>query len=554
MLLNIFAMSGIVGVVGDMDDIEYRLAAMLRSQKHRGGEARGFWVSSFAESRLGLAHCGSVVSELEEDVHQPYVDEMLQLVVALDGVIYNFQELRGELQKYYAFETDSSIEVVAKAYKLWGEKFVLHLDGVFALVVYDRSEDMLFLVRDKFGVKPLYYATYQGKLFFASEVRSIFAAGVRRHVSIEQWAGYMLYGSYGKVYSTFWDGVNQLPAGCLMRYNGYSLREDCWYNLRDEIECLVSNYSEDELRAMWAEELKTCVARSMNDVSSCGLRVVGRIESQVLHRIAMNGQQRWKIHAFTGDIDNIGRQPLASPVWVTGVRAIEEMEQMRRWAEEPFDGSETVVRTIMFRYARCNGVRVVCSGVGLDALWQDAWDNNEFRYNRLVPHKLFSPLMLRCAVRPCYEQRFVGDADQMRYLDLCYERIPHILRVFDRSASDAGVSVRMPFLDGRLVALSFALPVVSKRLRRSIFQSYVEQYHHCAIERGESLSLLPMWRSNGMRDWVAEAIDELMRSEVREWFDVRQLSQLRESFCGRSPFDVVLLWKCLSLRCQLGEE
>jgi asparagine synthase (glutamine-hydrolysing) len=125
-----------------------------------------------------------VVSELEEDVRQPYIDEQLQLVVAMDGDIYNFQELRCELQKHYAFATDSSVEVVAKAYKRWGEEFVLHLKGVFALAVYDRNEDVLFMVRDKFGVKPLYYATYQGNLFFASEARSLFAAGLRRHVSI----------------------------------------------------------------------------------------------------------------------------------------------------------------------------------------------------------------------------------------------------------------------------------------------------------------------------------------------------------------------------------
>ena len=554
MLLNIFAMSGIVGVVGDIEDLEYRLAAMLRSQKHRGGIERGFWVSSFAESRLGLAHCGHVVSELEEDVRQPYIDEQLQLVVAMDGDIYNFQELRVELQKHYAFATESSVEVVAKAYKQWGEYFVQRLNGAFALVIYDRREGILFLARDKFGVKPLYYATYQGNLFFASEVRSLFAAGLRRHVSIERWAAYMLYGSYGKAYSTFWDGVSQLPPGCLMRYNGYSLSDSCWYSLREEAEYLASNYREDELLAMLANELRACVARSMNDVSSCGLRVVGRIESQVLHRIAMNGQQRWKIHAFTGDIDNIGRQPLASPVWVTSAHAIDELERMRHWVEEPYDGSETVVRTAMFRYARRNGVRVVCSGIGLDALWQDVWDSSGMWYNRLTPHKLFSPPMLRYAVRPCYDQGFVEDADQLRYLDLCCERIPHILRVFDRSAADAGVSVRVPFLDGRLVALSFALPMVSNRHRRSIFESYVEHHHHCAIERGETFSLLPMWRSGGMREWVAEAMDELVRSEVRDWFDVRQLLRLREAFCGKASFDVVLLWKCLSLSCQLSEE
>ncbi|MBR3950946.1 MAG: hypothetical protein IKJ79_03435 [Bacteroidaceae bacterium] len=547
-------MSGIVGVVGDVDDIEYRLVAMLDSQKHRGGADRGFWVSSFVESRLGMAHCGKVVSEMEEDVRQPYVDEQTRLIVVMDGDIYNYRELRAQLQLYYTFATDSSVEVVSKAYRHWGEDCLLRMEGVFALVVYDRESDILLLARDRFGVKPLYYTTHRGNLFFASEVRSLFAAGVRRCVSTERWAGYMLYGSYGPVYSTFWDNIYQLPAGSLMRYNGYSLSERCWYSLQDEVIELVSGYSVEELQAMLAEEFRRCVGRSMLDVSSCGLRIVGRIESQLLHRIAIHGQHRWKVHTFTGDIESIGRQPLASPIWVTASHALDELERMQYWVEEPFDGSETVVRTVLFRQARRSGMRVVCSGVGLDALWQDVWDNCEHNYSYFVPHKLFSATMTDRAEHPHYEHYFGDESGDLRRLELENERIPHILRVFDRSAAEAGVYVRMPFLDGRLVALSFALPIASNMCRKAIFEKYVEQYHQCAIERSVSRSLLPMWQSGGVREWVAEMLDNLARSEVREWFDVKQLYRMREAFCNNMPCDVALLWKCIALQRQLGEK
>ena len=526
---------------------------MLRSLKHRGGVERGFWVSSFVELRLGLAHCGRVVSELEEDVHQPYVDEQMQVVLAVDGDIYNYRELRTELQAYYTFATDSSVEVVSKAYRRWGEDFVLHLKGVFAIVLYDRKSDVLLLVRDRFGVKPLYYATCRGELFFSSEVRPLFSAGLRRHVSIEAWASYMLYGSYGLPYKTFWDGINQLPAGCMMRYNGYSLSERCWYSLREEVAELVSGYSVQELHDMLAVQLRESVAQSMSDVSSCGLRIVGRVESQLLHRIAMQGQQRWKIHTFTGDIDNIGHQPLASPVWVTAAHAVEELQRMRHWVEEPFDGDETVVRTALFRYAQRSGMRVVCSGVGLDALWQDMWDDVGRGFVNLLPHRLYSPLLLQYAVHPSYTPGFAQEADNLRYLDLSYERIPHMLRVFDRSAADAGVCVRVPFLDSRLVALSFALPLVSSKGRRSIFDNYVERHHHCVIGRSDAMSLLSLWQAGGMREWVADAMSGLAHSEAREWFDVGRLYGLRETFCEGRRVDVVLLWKCLSLWCQLCE-
>ena len=171
-------MSGIAGIVGEIDDIEYRLAAMLRSQSHRGGDNKGFWVSSFVDSQLGLAHCGKTVSETEEDVRQPYVDEATWLVVAMEGEVYNYRELRNELSAHYTFVTDSSVEVISKAYHRWGKDFLLRLNGAFVVVIYDRDNDVLLLARDRFGVKPLYYATQRGSLFFASEVRSLFAAGV----------------------------------------------------------------------------------------------------------------------------------------------------------------------------------------------------------------------------------------------------------------------------------------------------------------------------------------------------------------------------------------
>ena len=546
-------MSGIVGIVGDVEELEYRLAAMLRRQEHRGDHERGFWVSSFVESRLGLAHCGVVVSETEENVRQPYVDEELQLVIVLDGDIYNYRALRETLQPYGRFTTDSSVEVVAKAYRRWGEECFQRLEGVFALVIFDRQSDMLLMARDRYGEKPFYYSTYQGNLYFASEVRSLFAAGVPLSLSSERWAGYMLYSSYGPAYSTFWEEVSQLPAGCLMRYNGYSLSEKCWYSLRDDVLALMANYSVDEMQFMFATELRECVNRSMADVSSCGLRVAGRVESQVLHSIAMQGKQRWKVHTFTGDVDNIGRQPLASPVWVTATHALNELEEMQHWVEEPFDGCETVVRTAMFRYARRNGMRMVCSGVGLDVLWQDVWDNAGIRHNYFHRHPLFSPLLAQIVSRPSYEHYFFNDADNMRYLELFSERLPHMLRFFDRSAAEVGVSVRMPFLDGHLVALSFALPLASKRCRKALFEHYIEAYHQGAVEHIETMSILPLWLSGGFKEWVDDALADLSRSVVREWFDMKQLEALRRAFGENAPIDAVLLWKCLSLQRQLGE-
>ncbi len=550
-------MCGIAGIVGEVDSIEHRLAMMLRAQGHRGRKDRGFWVSSFVDARLGMAHNAALVSETAEHVKQPYVDDETSLVVAVDGDIYNFRELRRILSRYYTFMTDSAVEVVAKAYHRWGEKALLRFEGAFVLAVYDRSSDMLLLARDRFGIKPLYYATQRGNLFFASEVRTLFAAGVRRQISAERWAGYMLYSSYGMPYETFWEGVHQLPAGFLLQYNGYSLCERSWYSLQDEVEALIESRDEERLSGLFLDELERCTDRSLSDISSCGFRVAGRVESQLLHSLAAQGAHVSKIHTFAGVGNYTGREREeweTEPVYLTTEQAIGELERMARWVEEPFDGPESLMRTAIFRHAGHFGTRILCSGVGLDLLWQDEWDRHELRYNYLETPQLFSRGFADLAVHPHYPHPFIDEADNIRYLDLVYERLPHILRFFDKSSVSAGVQVRMPFLNNTLVALSFALPAVSKRCRKELFDSCVESRYATRFCKREDYSPMPLWLSDGMKEWIGDALADLRRSSVRDWFDMGAIEVLWQEFGEGIPTDMALLWKCLSLRQQLHEE
>ena len=289
----------------------------------------------------------------------------------------------------------------------------------------------------------------------------------------------------------------------------------------------------------------------MSDVSSSGLRVGGRVETQALHVIASRGQQVWKVHTFTGDIDSADNTPLATPIWVTAAHAVEELERMNVWVEEPFDGAESLVRTAMFRRINRDGVRVVCSGIGLDVLWQDDWDMSEMHYNYLQQNSLFSPSFVALAERPDYLHRFADEADNLRYLDLYYERIPHILRFFDRSAAEAGVTLRAPFLDGRLVALSFALPMASHKPRKMLFDNCMERRYNCSIRRTATSSMLPLWMSGGMKEWMGDALSDLRNSSAREWFDVLELDRMWSQFCDGAPLDIALLWKCVALHRQL---
>lgn len=546
------SMSGIAGIVGAIDDLEYHLATMIRSQEHRGGEYKGFWVSPIAECSLGIAHCGKVVSEVEEYVHQPFIDEDTQLAVVVEGDIYNYKSLRRELDPIFAFATDSSVEVVSKAYRHWGADFLSRLQGTFAIVIHDRKNEEVFLARDRFGVKPLYYTMYQGVLYFASEIRALFSAGVRRALSADNWAGYMIYSSYGSRQSTFWDNIYQLPAGSSLRGNGYSINEYQWYNIADEVLSLVFDYEPSELVEMLREELLYNTMQSMTDVSRCAFRIARRIESQLLHTIAAQYAPSWKICTFAGDFDDKLCRLAAMPVWITGDQVVDELQRMSYWIEEPFDGSESLIRTLLFRNVNHNGIRVLCSGVGLDALWQNFWDVRELNSNYRCCHTIFEPAFARLALPPTYDCCFGTEYDVSRYIELNYERVPHILRFFDRSAAEAGISIRFPFLDGRLVPLSFALPLAAIVGRETIFRESVIGHYPYDESMCQTLQPIHLCDNVPVREWLLDALYDLRRSEVAAWLDARQLLNLREDVAEGSCKDYALIWKIVSLHRHIG--
>lgn len=543
-------MGGIAGIAGDMDALESRLHAMLHVQQHRG-KGGGLYVAPFVDARIGLGHNGLSVGAVDGNIPQPFVDSAVSLVVAMDGELYNCRELRGILSHYYTFETDATVEIVAKAFRHWGRDALLRFEGVFALAIYDILADTLLLARDKFGVRPLYYATNRGRLLFASEVHAIFAAGLRRQLSVSRWAGYMVYSSYGLPYETFWDGVHQLPAGFMLCYNGYSLYERGWYKLQDEIENL-RHEKEAGLKELFGHEMERCAERSLSDVSICGFRIGDRVESQLLYGLAVHGiyaDKVFPLREFPGE-DTACEQREGWTVTTTR-RAIAELERMPEWIEEPFDGVESIVRSILFRRASANNMNMLCSGVGLDVMWQDEWDKSEVQYDYCQVASLFAPEFAALARRPSYSHPFDDDAANMRYLDLYNERLPHILRFFDRSAADAGVQLRMPFLASVLVALSFVLPEVSHRVRRELFDDYTVQRYAVRYGRRKALPIWSAWLDGGLREWMADSLSDLRSSSAREWFNVKELTHMQSDVVAKSPVDVALLWKCLALHRML---
>ena len=194
------------------DDV---LLAMRDTMVHRGPDAAGIWKSP--DGAVGLVHRRLSIIDLSSDGNQPMVDETGKTVIVFNGEIYNYKELRVELeQRGHRFRSKSDTEVLLEGYKAWGEGLLSRLNGMFAFALYDGNARKLFLARDRAGEKPLFYAGRAGSFAFASELKSLMAdPSLPRRIRPSSLESYLTYG-YVPGDECILEGVNKLPPGHAM--------------------------------------------------------------------------------------------------------------------------------------------------------------------------------------------------------------------------------------------------------------------------------------------------------------------------------------------------
>ncbi|MCP4377363.1 MAG: asparagine synthetase B, partial [bacterium] len=149
-------MCGIAGIINFDDQAASRevVAGMVRAIAHRGPDGQG----SFADGPIALGHCRLAILDLTEAGGQPMSTDDGRLTITYNGEVYNFRELRGELESLgWKFRSRSDTEVVLKAYAQWGIDCLDKFNGMFAFAIWDKSKREMFLARDRYGIKPLYY-------------------------------------------------------------------------------------------------------------------------------------------------------------------------------------------------------------------------------------------------------------------------------------------------------------------------------------------------------------------------------------------------------------
>jgi asparagine synthase (glutamine-hydrolysing) len=225
-------MCGIFGVVsrGALLPADL-LAKAARSLAHRGPDDCGIVLLNAADQEIGLSHTRLSIIDLSPLGHQPMQDPVSGNWIVFNGEIYNFRELRKELEGAgVVFKSHSDTEVILAAYRVWGESCLTRLGGMFAFALWDASRKRLLLARDPMGIKPLYYHQSKQNFIFASEVRTLLQTGlVPRKLDP---TGVLSYLEFGSVYEpwTIVEGVMAVPPGHVLTVDNGSVSSREYWN------------------------------------------------------------------------------------------------------------------------------------------------------------------------------------------------------------------------------------------------------------------------------------------------------------------------------------
>jgi asparagine synthase (glutamine-hydrolysing) len=381
-------MCGIVGVYCP-NALSYHISkeyiCRLRdTMEHRGPDGSGVWISD--DNRIGLGHRRLSIIDLSDDASQPMCDETGRIWIVYNGEIYNHYEIRPLLEKAgHCFMTDhSDTEVIIHAYQEWGIECVRKFRGMFAFAIWDGNKRCLFLVRDRIGIKPLYYAINRGTIIFASEIKAILAdSTVKREVHNEAFYHYLSFMA-SPAPNTLFKGIYKLANASIARIDAYGCItiKRYWDVFEQEIE--LDKNSEKEIAERLLDELRIAVRyRKVSDVP-VGVFLSGGIDSST-NAVLFSENEKGTVKTFSIGYDEeysscpnefVYARIIAEKIGASHYEKklkmhelIDFMPMLVHYQDEPIGCPVCVPTYYLSKLARDNGVIVCQAGEGADELF-----------------------------------------------------------------------------------------------------------------------------------------------------------------------------------------
>ena len=372
------------------------LRAMGDTIRHRGPDDEGY----YTDERCGIAHRRLSIIDLTNG-HQPMLSPDGRYVLAYNGEIYNFQELRAELiSSGHAFATNCDSEVLLHGYMEWGAGVTEKLRGMFAFVIWDHEKGELFGARDPFGIKPMYYAVMGDLFFFGSELKSFLPhPGFHKELNTQALKFYLTF-QYSALTESFFKGVYRLLPGHQFLWRDGRVELSSYNAFSFAPENMPLEQRAEQIRQVVTESVK---AHEISDVE-VGAFLSGGIDSSVITALS-RPDKTYSVGFDREGFDETGEaKDLCKELGLKNISQIITDEDffgalpaIQYYADEPNANLSTVPLYFLSRLA-AKDVKVVLSGEGSDELF-----GGYITYHTTKPYRAWrkAPLPLRKAAAAC---------------------------------------------------------------------------------------------------------------------------------------------------------
>jgi len=488
-----------------------RIQSMLKQMVQRGPDDSGVFVNE----QVGLGHRRLSIIDLSPSGHQPMQDAEITLV--FNGCIYNYVELTQTLKKLgHQFQSTSDTEVIIKAYRQWGMECVQHFEGMFSIAIWDDHHQQLLLARDRFGIKPLYYAPVEGGVRFASNTQALIASG-GIDCGVDPVGLHHQFTLHGVIPAphTILKGIRKLEPGYWMVVNpdGQIYKKQFWHLEAKRNEALLQNwlpqpkkvYSEQDWVDAVHQALKDAVHKRLtaSDVP-VGVLLSGGLDSSLI--VALLAEAGVKdIRTFSIGFDDIGEekgsefeysdlvveryQTRHKKYQVPNSEVLPRLNEAIDQMSEPMFGQDAVAFYLLSEQVS-QDVKVVMSGQGADEVFggyfwypqmaqaaEDHPDNapvdNFAPYYFDRTHQEWSEMICEALQVEDVTRDYINDRlsepgadsflDQVLRLDATTLIVDDPVKRVDNMTMAWSLEARVPFLDHKLVELAMAAPESLKR-------------------------------------------------------------------------------------------
>ncbi|MBN1432334.1 MAG: asparagine synthase (glutamine-hydrolyzing) [Methanomicrobiaceae archaeon] len=528
------------------------LGRMSDAIAHRGPDGSGIYCSHNA----AVAHRRLSIIDLSDAAAQPMPNEDETLILVFNGEIYNYRELKAELEESgHRFRSAADSEVILHSYEEWGEKCLERFNGMWAFVILDLNRNTFFCARDRFGIKPFYYMETAEGFYFASEIKAFHEAGLCCPApDKENLLRYLAWGVLDTSEGTMFEGVKQLPPASFMTTgeNGCSRPVKYWdfsmSSLPVSPEDLDGDLAAEKLKELLYDSVRLRL-RSDVPVGTC---LSGGIDSSTIVAIINNlirkegkgsvGERQNTFSACFSDKRYDESEYMDEVIAVTGVSAHKispsttdlknDLERLIYMQDEPFYNISVYAQYRVMQLAS-HDVKVVLDGQGADeqlagylgyqaayfrslkslpvTLLKEIFASIKIHHGFFIsaPGQLLARRKRRSFIRGVIPpaSRYSGTLDDVLKNEITNSNLQALLHYEDRNSMAFSIESRVPFLDYRLVEYIASLPLdqkirhgITKYILRKAIAGLVPERIRCRMDKMGFVTPEEVWMKDELSD------------------------------------------------------